>query len=205
MWIIKREERMIIEKLENFESPKSCVLLVGPPGSGKGTQASILESKSGYKHISTGEILRSSKSSKIKKMMKTGELLPDSLVSRELKKYLRKNMDVPGFIFDGYPRNPKQKFYFDDILKECNLKLDHIFFLNVPEKVMKERIKERSRTSGRSDDNNPEALNRRLKEYKTQTLPMIESMRKNPNFIEIKGEGSVSDITNIIFENIPEI
>jgi adenylate kinase len=196
-------------KIKNFKEFGSlgtpCVIFVGPPGCGKGTQAEIVCKKTGMKHVSTGDILRQSEDDEVKEMMKTGKLLPDDLVSKELEKFIRKNKKSKGFVFDGYPRNLKQKTLLDKIMSNNNLETVNIFFLNVPEETLKERIKERGKTSGRADDKDPEVFKVRMEEYKDQTLPMIKSMKKLNTFLEISGEKDLDEITEIIFDNLGEI
>lgn len=185
-----------------------CIILVGPPGCGKGTQARIIAKGMRWKHISTGDILRDSDNKEIKKLMKTGNLLPDEIVGKELIDYLKKltkHSDPKGYIFDGYPRNLQQKAIFDEICRINNISLEYVFFLNVAEKILRERIKERSKSSGRSDDKNEEAFQIRMDEYNEQTLPMIESMRNGGGFLEISGENKLDDITKLIFNKINEI
>jgi adenylate kinase len=196
-------------KIKNFKEFGSlstpCVIFVGPPGCGKGTQAEIVCKKTGMKHVSTGDILRQSEDEEVKEMMKTGKLLPDDLVSKELEKFIQKNKKSAGFVFDGYPRNLKQKTLLDKIMSKNNLETVNIFFLNVPEEVLKERIKERGKTSGRADDNDPKVFNVRMEEYNDQTLPMVRSMKKLGNFLEISGEKDLDEVTEIIFDNLGEI
>lgn len=184
---------------------KPVVLFVGPPGCGKGTQSKILSDKNGYIHVSTGDILRKSEDPEVKEMMGTGKLLPDDLVGKELEAFLKKMKKAPGFIFDGYPRNLHQKLILDKILDSNDLKITNIFYLNVPEKLLKERIKERGKTSGRKDDSDPKVFSIRMKEYKDQTLPMIKSMRKKNNFLEIDGDKDLEDIETEILDNLDEI
>ncbi len=185
-----------------------CIILAGPPGCGKGTQAKIIAKGMKWKHISTGDILRDSDNKEIKELMKTGNLLPDDLVGKELIDYLKKltkTGDPKGYIFDGYPRNLQQKTIFEEICKINNISLEYVFFLNVPEKILRERIKKRSKSSGRSDDKNEEAFQIRMEEYNEQTLPMIESMRNGDNFLEITGEKNLDDISKLIFNKLNEI
>lgn len=197
---------MKIKNFKEFGSKSTpCVIFVGPPGCGKGTQAEILCEKTGMKHVSTGDILRQSDDEEVKDLMKTGKLLPDDLVSKELEKFIKKNKKSEGFIFDGYPRNLKQKSLLDKIMSDNNLDIINTFFLNVDEDILKERIKERGKTSGRSDDKDPEVFNVRMKEYKDQTLPMIKAMKKLGNFLEISGEKELEEVTEIIFDNLGEI
>lgn len=196
-----------IDGKENLEEIP-CIIMTGPPGCGKGTQSKIISKGMGWKHISTGDILRSSDNKDIKKMMKTGELLPDDLVGKELISYLKeysKHHDPKGFIFDGYPRNLAQKDIFDEICKVNKLKLACVFFLNGPEEVLKKRIVERSKTSGRSDDKSIKAFNKRMEEYKEQTLPMIESMRNGSDFVEIPATKGLEEISKSIFNKLNEI
>lgn len=180
------------------EEEKPCVLFVGPPGCGKGTQAEILKNKTKWTHISTGDILRKSDNEEIKELMKTGKLLPDDLVAKELDGFLKKNKKSKGFIFDGYPRNLEQKNLFDEICKSNGIKILNVFFLNVPEKKLQERIKERGKTSGRSDDKDPEVFKIRMKEYNDQTFPMINSMKNDENFIEISDKLKLEDVSDRI-------
>jgi adenylate kinase len=193
----------------NEDSEKvPCIILAGPPGCGKGTQARIIAKGMRWKHISTGDILRDSDDKEIKKLMKTGNLLPDDLVGKELLDYLKKltkHSDPKGYIFDGYPRNLQQKTIFDEICRINNISLEFVFFLNVPEKILKERIKERGKSSGRSDDKNEKAFQIRMEEYNEQTLPMIESMRNGGNFLEISGEKKLDEVTKLIFNKLNEI
>lgn len=194
----------IYEGLDKSDA-KPVVLFVGPPGCGKGTQSKILSDKNGYIHVSTGDILRKSEDPEIKEMMGTGKLLPDDLVGKELGAFLKKMKKASGFIFDGYPRNLPQKLILDKILDSNDLKITNIFYLNVPEKLLKERIKERGKTSGRKDDSDPKVFSIRMKEYKDQTLPMIKSMRKKKNFLEIDGNKDLEDIETEILDNLVEI
>ena len=185
-----------------------CIILAGPPGCGKGTQARIIAKGTRWKHISAGDILRDSDNKEIKKLMKTGNLLPDEIVGKEIIDYLKKltkHNDPKGYIFDGYPRNLQQKAIFEEICRINNISLEYVFFLNVAEKILRERIKERSKSSGRSDDKNEEAFQIRMDEYNEQTLPMIESMRNGGGFLEISGENKLDDITKLIFNKINEI
>jgi adenylate kinase len=196
-------------KIKNFKEFGSlstpCLIFVGPPGCGKGTQAEIVCKKTGMKHVSTGDILRQSEDDEVKELLKTGKLLPDDLVSKELEKFIQKNKKSKGFVFDGYPRNLKQKTLLDKIMSNNNLETVNIFFLNVPEETLKERIKERGKTSGRADDKDPEVFKVRMEEYRDQTLPMIKSMKKLNRFLEISGEKDLDEITEIIFDNLGEI
>ena len=185
-----------------------CIILAGPPGCGKGTQSKIIAKGMRWKHISTGDILRDSDDKEIKKLMKTGNLLPDDLVGKELLNYLKKltkHGDPHGYIFDGYPSNLQQKTIFEEICKINNLSLEYVFFINVPEKVLRERIKERSKSSGRADDKSEKAFQVRMDEYNEQTLPMIESMRNGSNFLEISGEKKLEDVSKLIFNKLNEI
>jgi adenylate kinase len=185
-----------------------CIILAGPPGCGKGTQAKIIAKGMRWKHISTGDILRDSDDKEIKKLMKTGNLLPDELVGKELIDYLKKltkHSDPKGYIFDGYPRNLEQKTIFNEICRINNLSLEFVFFLNVSEKILKARIKERGKSSGRSDDKNEKAFQIRMEEYREKTLPMIESMRNGSSFLEISGEKELDEVTKLIFNKLNEI
>jgi adenylate kinase len=197
---------MKIKKFDQFtDKIIPCVLFVGPPGCGKGTQSKILSEKTGFLHVSTGEILRDSKNPKIKSMMKTGELLPDDIVAGELENFIKENKNSPGFIFDGYPRNIKQKGFLENLFSKNGLEILNVFYLNVPEEKLKERIKERSKTSGREDDSNPKAFENRMKEYEEKTLPMINSFKKSKSFYEIDGTQELEEITENILDLLNEI
>jgi adenylate kinase len=201
-----REYGDIDGKEDSKKTP--CIILAGPPGCGKGTQARIIAKGMRWKHISTGDILRDSDNKETKKLMKTGNLLPDEIVGKELIDYLKKltkHSDPRGYIFDGYPRNLQQKAIFEEICRINNISLEYVFFLNAAEKILRERIKERSKSSGRSDDKNEEAFQIRMDEYNEQTLPMIESMRNGGGFLEISGENKLDDISKMIFNKINEI
>ena len=140
--------------------------------------------------------------------MKTGELLPDELVGKELISYLKdysKHHDPKGFIFDGYPRNLSQRDIFDEICKVNKLNLVYVFFLNAPESLLKKRITDRGKKSGRSDDKSEKAFEKRMEEYKEQTLPMIESMRNGGNFLEISANKDMDEISSMIFKKLSEI
>jgi adenylate kinase len=209
-----------VENFENFEKKKikedpldnleeiPCIIITGPPGCGKGTQSKIISKGTIWKHISTGDILRDSEDKEIKKMMKTGELLPDELVAKALVNYLRKyfkSHDPKGFIFDGYPRNLQQKDIFDEICKVNKIKLEYVFFINGPEELLKKRILQRGKTSGRSDDKSEKAFQKRMEEYNEQTLPMIESLRHGSNFLEISANRDLDEISSLIFKKLDEI
>jgi adenylate kinase len=199
-----------IKSLEEFKNTYGntnipVIVFVGPPGCGKGTQSSILSDKTDYIHVSTGDILRKSNDPEVKDMMGTGKLLPDDLVIRVLEKFIKDHKKSKGFIFDGYPRNLNQKKLFEKILSKNNLEISNIFFLDVPEKILKERIKERAKTSGRKDDIDPEVFKVRMEEYKDQTLPMIKSMNKIKSFVKIDGEIGADEITDRILAKIDEI
>ena len=196
-----------IDGKENIEEIP-CIILAGPPGCGKGTQAKIISKGMRWKHVSTGDILRDSDDKEIKKMMKSGELLPDDLVGKELIAYLKdysKHHDPKGFIFDGYPRNLAQKDIFNEICSVNKLKLVYVFFLNAPESLLKKRITERGKSSGRSDDKSEKAFEKRMEEYKEQTLPMIESMRNGTDFLEISANKDMDEISSLIFKKLSEI
>jgi adenylate kinase len=196
-----------IDGKENLEEIP-CIIITGPPGCGKGTQANIISKGMRWKHISTGDILRRSSNKEIKKMMKTGGLLPDDLVGKELIDYLKeysKHHDPRGFIFDGYPRNLTQKDIFEEICRVNKLNLVYVFFLNGPEELLKKRIVERGKSSGRADDKSEKAFNKRMEEYNEQTLPMIESMRNGSNFLEISANRGLDQISDLIFKRLNEI
>ena len=196
-----------IDGKENMEEIP-CIILAGPPGCGKGTQAKLVSKGMRWKHVSTGDILRTSDDKEVKKMMKTGELLPDELVGKELISYLKdysKHHDPKGFIFDGYPRNLSQRDIFDEICKVNKLNLVYVFFLNAPEALLKKRITDRGKKSGRSDDKSEKAFEKRMEEYKEQTLPMIESMRNGGNFLEISANKDMDEISSMIFKKLSEI
>jgi adenylate kinase len=198
---------MNIQSFDSFKNVyvkqnKPAILFVGPPGSGKGTQSQIIAKELDYLHVSTGDILRKSKDSKIKEMMKTGKLLPDDLLAQVVQDYIEENGDAKGFIFDGYPRNLSQKDHFQEILKNTNLSVKNIIFLDVPEKVLRDRIKERAKSSGRSDDADPKVFHTRIEEYKEQTHPMIESMETDEGFFKMNGKEKLETITKNILKKI---
>jgi len=156
---------------------KKHLLFLGPPGAGKGTQASLLSEANSYLHLSTGELLRkeidldTSLGKKVKEIMNKGELVSDQLVLEIVKKNLDKENN--GWILDGYPRNLSQVKSLNEILKNINQQLEMVFYLDVPDEVLIKRLLMR----GRKDDNEG-TIKTRLKIYKETTEPLIEHYKK---------------------------
>ncbi len=179
------------------------VILLGPPGSGKGTQANFIQNKLSIPHLSTGDILRQSVKNKtelgsiVKNIMAKGELVSDDLVLQIIKERISQTDCAKGFILDGYPRNIAQAESLKEVLKDINRNIDRIIFLDVDFKVLQSRIETRSSQNNdeiRADDTS-EILIKRLEEYKLQTAPLAEYYISNKKFKKINGMNSISEVS----------
>ena len=179
------------------------IILFGPPGAGKGTQAKYLVKKLNGYQISTGDLLREEikKDSEIGKKiindMNDGKFVSDEIVNNLIKKILFDPQKKNRLIFDGYPRSINQAQNLSLLLNESNQKLDFIFFLNVDKKTIIKRIEKRKIIEKRSDDELNTIL-RRYDTYMKTTKPVLDFYSKKPNFHEIDGALEIDEITNKI-------
>ena len=179
------------------------IILFGPPGAGKGTQAKYLARKINGYQISTGDLLRdeikkkSEIGKKIIKDMKEGKFVSDEIVNNLIEKFFYDPQKKGKLIFDGYPRSIAQAKNLDLILNKSNQKVDFIFFLNVNKNTIINRIKKRKIEENRSDDD-LDTIIKRYDTYMETTKPVLEFYSKNPNFNEIDGTLEINQITTKI-------
>ena len=176
------------------------VILFGPPGAGKGTQAKYLVKKLNGFQISTGDILRNEikKNTEIGKKiinnMNDGKFVNDDIVNKLIEKIILNPIKKGKLIFDGYPRSISQAQNLDSILKNSNQKVDFIFFLNVNKETIVNRIEKRKVLEKRSDDESDTIL-KRYETYMETTRPVLNFYNKNSNFYEIDGSLKIEEIT----------
>ncbi len=173
---------------------KKHLLFLGPPGAGKGTQASLISKANSFLHLSTGELLRkeiylnTELGKKVKDVMNKGDLVSDQLVLEIVRKNLDK--DVNGWILDGYPRNLSQVNSLNHFLMNINQPLEVVFYLDIPDEVLIDRLLIR----GRKDDDK-ETIIRRLKIYKDTTEPLIEHYKRLSLLEYINADGDLNKIS----------
>ena len=179
------------------------IILFGPPGAGKGTQAKYLVKKIKGYQVSTGDMLRDEikKNSDIGKMiihdMDDGKFVSDEIVNKLIKNFVFDIKKKNKLIFDGYPRSLSQAKNLDKLLDESNQNIDHIFYLNVNKDTIIERIKKRKTEENRSDDELDTIL-KRYDTYMETTKPVLNFYSKNSNFHEIDGSQKIDEITSKI-------
>ncbi len=179
------------------------IILFGPPGAGKGTQAKYLVKKINGFQVSTGDMLRNeiNKNSEIGKKitdhMRDGKFVSDEIVNKLIKNLISDLKNSKNLIFDGYPRSLSQAKNLNLLLDTSNLKIDYIFFLNVSKETIIKRIEKRKIIEKRSDDN-LDTLLKRYDTYMETTRPVLDFYSKNPNFHEIDGSLEIDQITNKI-------
>ena len=184
------------------------IVIFGKPGSGKGTQASLIKDNYDLIHISTGDVFRknTSQGTELGKVavqfMSKGELVPDEITISMLKEEIKNFMPCNGFIFDGFPRTILQAESLDDLLKSMELKIDLVVALDVDNKKLIERLLKRGKTSGRSDDQSEEKINKRLEEYDNKTKPLINFYKIQEKFLSINGVGELNEVTDRLISNI---
>jgi adenylate kinase len=177
------------------------IVLFGKPGSGKGTQADFLKSKYNLMHLSTGDIFRFNikNETELGKLAKTyidkGNLVPDEVTIKMLEDTVNKNLHVAGFLFDGFPRTLPQAVELDAFLASKNWEVTATIGLEADDEILVQRILERGKTSGRSDDQDEEKIRHRYEEYNEKTAPLMEFYKKQNKFYAVDGIGSISEIT----------
>jgi len=177
------------------------IVLFGPPGAGKGTQAEFLKEMYQLVHISTGDVFRFNIKNKTelgllaKKYMDEGNLVPDQVTINMLKAEVEKNTDANGFIFDGFPRTESQAEALDTFLAEKGEQINAMIALEVPEDLLVERLLERGKTSGRADDIDETKIRNRFNEYNTKTAVLKDYFNAQEKYYGVNGVGSIEDIT----------
>ncbi len=178
---------------------------MGPPGAGKGTQATRVAAHFGVPAISTGDIFRSNVSQgtelgdEAQKFMDAGEYVPDELTNRMVRNRIDEPDAEPGFLLDGYPRTLAQVQELDGMVAHTGHRLDAAVVLTVDSEELVARLLQRARTEGRTDDTE-EVVRRRQEVYAEQTEPLIEVYRDHGILIEVDGMGDVEQVTHRIFE-----
>jgi len=179
------------------------IILFGPPGAGKGTQAKYIVNKLNAFQVSTGELLRAEikKNTEIGKKiihnMNDGKFVSDEIVNNLIKKIIFDIKKKNKLIFDGYPRSLSQAKNLDKLLNETKQKIKFIFFLNVNKETIINRIKKRKVLENRSDDNT-DTIIKRYDTYMETTKPVLDFYSKNQNFVEIDGSLEIDEITRKI-------
>lgn len=184
------------------------IVLFGPPGAGKGTQARKIAEKYGFNHISTGEIIRTEiregtpLGMKCSEYIDRGELVPDMLVIDMIVDYVASHQDACGNIFDGFPRTTRQAEEFDEILAGHGLKVDVMLSLDVPDEELIARILLRGRDSGRSDDADIAVIRNRIDVYKAQTAVVAEYYAAQDKYVSVPGVGTIEEIFERLCQEI---
>ena len=178
----------------------SRLLIVGPPGAGKGTQAERIAEQLGIPAISTGDIFRANVSGQTelgvlaKSYMDKGEYVPDSVTNDMVRSRLAEDDAKDGFLLDGYPRTLDQVEALDGMLEELGTSLDAVLLLVVETEEVVGRLVERGKAQGRSDDTE-ETIRRRLEVYAEQTAPLIDVYEKRDLVRRVDGMASIDDVT----------
>ena len=188
------------------------IVLFGPPGSGKGTQAQNLIQKFNLKQISTGDLFRHNIKNETelgklaKSYMDKGELVPDQVTIDMLIDELKKLTDAKGFIFDGFPRTAFQTEALEGIVKDVlNDQIDICLSLVVEDEILVKRLLERGKTSGRSDDADENIIRNRIKEYYTKTAEVAELYKKQGKYVEVNGVGEIAEIAEKLYAEVEKI
>ena len=181
------------------------LVLLGPPGSGKGTQATRLKEYLQVPHISTGDLLRAEVAAgsplgvQAKEVMARGDFVSDEILLGMLEARLARADTANGFILDGYPRNQVQADALGELLKKLGQPMDYAVQLEVPTDLLVQRIAGRAAAEGRDDDT-PEVVRNRLDKYTSQTAPVIDYYRQHGQLTVVDGVGSLDDVFNRLIE-----
>jgi adenylate kinase len=176
------------------------IILFGPPGSGKGTQAEKLAEAFELMHISTGDMFRyelkneTPLGQKAKAFMDQGQLVPDEVTIEMLKNKVESNQDVKGFILDGFPRTIPQADALQKLMSELNMELSGLIALRVEKEEIVKRLLERGKTSGRKDDQNEEVIRDRIRVYNEETQPVFEYYEEKNMAYIVDGMGDIKEI-----------
>ncbi len=177
------------------------LVLFGKPGAGKGTQANFLKEKYNLKHISTGDVFRynikngTELGTLAKSYIDKGDLVPDEVTINMLKDEVDKNPDASGFIFDGFPRTNAQAKALDRLMEEKGMKIHATIALEADDEVLIQRLLERGKVSGRSDDQDENKIRNRFEEYNQKTAPLMHYYKEQDKFHSVNGIGSIEEIT----------
>ncbi len=188
------------------------IVLFGPPGSGKGTQAQNLIEKFNLKQVSTGDLFRFNmkNNTELGKLAKSyidqGALVPDEVTTDMLIDEVKKPTDANGFIFDGYPRTANQTNALENIVKDVlDAEISVCLSLVVDDAILVDRLLNRGKTSGRTDDSNEEIIRNRIKEYYAKTAEVAELYKQQGKYVEVNGVGEISDISAQLFAEVEKI
>jgi adenylate kinase len=188
------------------------IVLFGPPGSGKGTQAQFLIEKYNLKQISTGDLFRYNIKNNTelgvlaKSYIDKGELVPDQVTIDMLIDELKKPTTTEGFIFDGFPRTATQTKALEKIVAEVlNQPISICLSLIVEDQLLVERLLKRGETSGRTDDSNKEIIANRIQEYYSKTAEVAELYKQQGKYVEVIGVGEIEEISQKLFAEIDKI
>ena len=175
------------------------ILLLGPQGSGKGTQAKRIAAEYGIPHIATGDMLRAAIAAgtplglQVKPILAHGELVPDDLMIELIRERLEEPDAADGFVIDGFPRTMPQAEAFDATVREIGRELTVVFALQVSDEICVARLLKRAQEEGRPDDT-PEAIRTRLELYHRETEPLIEHYRAQGHLVTIHADGTPNEV-----------
>jgi len=187
------------------------LVLFGPPGAGKGTQAENLINKYKLVHLSTGDILRNEIKNETElgirasEYMNKGELVPDEVVIGMIDSKISQNKSANGFIFDGFPRTTNQAKALDNLLEKKGTPITGMLALEVSHDELVKRLLNRGKTSGRADDKDVAVIENRISVYEKETSPLIDYYSARHKFYGIKGIGSIDEIFQALSTTIDEL
>ena len=181
-------------------------ILFGPPGAGKGTQASAMVQKYNLCHLSTGELLRSEIAAgtplglQAKALIEAGALVPDEVVEGMIEAKFQGTEGVDGFLLDGFPRTIAQAEALDKMLEKTGEVVTAVVSIMIPDEMIYERIAHRAAIEGRADDARPEVVGNRIRTYHEKTEPLVGYYKEAGRYNEIDGVGTIEEVQGRIFD-----